>query len=186
MRRTVTSPEIHVIGMGNILYRDEGIGVYTAHYLRRAYRFSPAVEIADGAAIGFGLNDYFQPSGPRMRLLVLDAMLADGPPGAIYRLPGDRLLDLGPAMRPTAHEVDPIQLLKMATALGHPPEVVLLGIVPADASGMEVSLTARMRAAFPAFADAAIAELSAWGVRAERVSEVALDDVIGGLVTCQR
>jgi hydrogenase maturation protease len=182
----VNGPDLHVIGMGNILYRDEGIGVYAAHYLRQAYRFTPAVQIADGAAMGFGLMDYFQPSGPAPRLLILDALLADDQPGAIYRLSGDQLLDLGPAMRPTAHEVDPIQLLKLSTALGQPPEMVLLGIVPADTAAMAIGLTPQLRIAFSSFANEAIAVLRAWGVRAEPARDFSLDDVIGGLVTCQR
>lgn len=182
----MTSPDVHVVGMGNILYRDEGIGVYAARSLQQAYRFTPAVEVADGAALGFGLMDYFQVSGPLLRLLVLDALLADDQAGAIYRLSGDQLLDLGPALRPTAHEVDPLALLKLATAFGQPPEMVLLGIVPADAAGLGLGLTRELGAAFCRFVDAAVAELGRWGVQAERVRAISLDDVIGGLVTCQR
>lgn len=172
--------------MGNILFRDEGVGVYAAHYLRAAYRLTPAVEIADGATMGFGLMDYFQPSGPPARLLVLDALLADARPGAIYRLSGDQLTGLGPDMRPTAHEVDPIQLLKLATALGRPPDMTLLGIVPADATELAVGLTPELGAAFPRYVQAAIAELGACGVHAELVRHLSLDDVIGSLVTCLR
>ena len=77
--------------MGNILFRDEGVGVYAAHCLRAAYRFTPAIEIADGAMMGFGLMNYFQLKGPPARhLLIPDALLADGRPGAIYRLSGDQ------------------------------------------------------------------------------------------------
>jgi hydrogenase maturation protease len=182
----VTASETHVVGMGNILYRDEGVGVYAAHYLRRAYRFSPEVEVADGAAMGFGLMDYFQSAEPRPKLLILDALLADDRPGAIYRLSGDRLCDLGPAMRPTAHEVDPIQLLRLATALGQPPEMVLFGIVPADTTELGLGLTDELASAFPRFVDQVVAELRSSGIRAEQVSAPSLDDVIGGLVTCPR
>lgn len=182
----MTSPDVHVVGVGNILFRDEGIGVYAAHYLRAAYRFTPAIEIADGATMGFGLMDYFQPAGTRQRLIILDALLADDQPGAIYRLGSEQLTGLGPAMRPTAHEVDPIQLLKLATALGYPPEMSLLGIVPADTKALAVGLTPDLGAAFPRFVAAVIAELRACGVCAQLVRPVSLDDVIGELLTCQR
>ncbi len=82
--------------------------------------------------------------------------------------------------------MDPIQLLKLATALGQPPEMILLGIVPADATELAVGLTPDLEAAFPHFVDAAIAELRAFGVQAERTRPVSLDEVIGGLVTCPR
>lgn len=182
----MTSPDIHVVGMGNILYHDEGIGVYAAHYLRMAYRFTPGIEIADGAALGFGLMDYFAPDGTPPRVLVLDAMLAQAEPGTIYRLPADQLLDLGPAMRPTAHEIDPVALLKLATAFGQAPELVLLGIVPENASDLEVGLTEVLRDALPSFAMAAIAQLGEWGVLAEPARAVSVDNVIEELVTCKR
>ena len=177
------SSDLHVIGMGNILYRDEGVGVYAAHYLQAAYRFTPAIGIADGATMGFGLMNYFQISGPPARLIILDALLARNQPGAIYRLTGEQLTGLGPAMRPTAHEVDAIQLLQLATALGSPPEMTLLGIVPADTSELAIGLTPELSAAFPQYIEAALAEMRARGIRAQRSRSLSLNDVIGELVT---
>lgn len=169
--------------MGNILYRDEGIGVFAARYLQAAYRFSPEIEVVDGATLGFGVIDYFE-SGSR--LLVLDALLTEAPAGTIYRLPQEQLLDLSPAMRPTAHEVDPVQQLKLATALGNAPQMVLLGIVPADASEFAVGLSPELEAAFPRFVEAALSELRASGVEAEHIQPVSLADVIESLVTNAR
>ena len=171
--------DVAVLGMGNILYRDEGIGVYAVHHLRTAYRFEPAIELVDGAMLGFALTDHFR-SGAR--LVVLDALLADSRPGSVYRLPAEELLRLGPDTQPMAHEVDPVQQLKFATALGDPLELTLLGIVPADTSGFEVALTPQLRAAFPAFIGAALAELRRYGVHAEPVRSVSVDEVVAGLV----
>ncbi len=171
--------DVVVLGMGNILYRDEGIGVYAVHHLRAAYRFRPAIELVDGAMLGFALTDYFRAGA---RLLVLDALLADDQPGTVYRLPAAELLRLGPGTQPMAHEVDPVQQLKLATALGDPLELALIGIVPADTSGFEVGLTPQLRAAFPAFIEAVLAELRQRGIHAEPVRSVSLDEVVGGLV----
>jgi hydrogenase maturation protease len=169
-----------VVGVGNILYRDEGVGVYAARYLEQAYEFTPAIDVADGAALGFGLMDFFEDSST---VIVLDALLADAAPGTIYRLPTERLLDLGADVTPTAHEVDPIQGLKRARALGGRSEMVLLGIVPKDASELAVGLTPALAETFPLFVEAALAELHGLGVRAERVRPLSLDDVVEGLVT---
>jgi len=171
---------ITVVGVGNILYRDEGVGVYAARYLQRAYRFAPEIELADGAALGFSLMDFFEDAST---VIVLDALLADAAPGTVYRLPTERLLDLGDAVIPTAHEVDPILLLKRAHAFGQRPEMVLLGIVPEDASRMEVGLTPAIVAAFPRFIRAVLDELGARGVQAERLTDLSLDAVIEGLVS---
>ena len=173
------TPTISVVGVGNILYRDEGVGVYAARYLQQAYGFAPDIEVADGAALGFSVMDFFEESAT---VIVLDALLADADPGAVYRLPTERLLDLGPDVSPTAHEVDLIQVLKRARALGQSTEMVLLGIVPQDTSQMALGLTPRLAAAFPRFVEAALSEIRARGVRAERLRAMSLEDVVEGLV----
>jgi hydrogenase maturation protease len=174
------SERVHVVGMGNLLYRDEGVGVYAARHLQAAYRFSPEIDVVDGATLGFGLMELFE-SGAK--IIVLDALATDAASGTIYRLPREELLNLGPEVQPTAHEVEPLELLKLAEVLGEPPDMVLLGIVPADAQTMEVGLTPELETAFPAFVEAALSELRALGVKAEAVREMSVDDVIESLVT---
>lgn len=166
--------------MGNILYRDEGIGVYAARYLQAAYRFSPEIDVVDGATLGFGLMDLFE-SGAK--IIVLDALVTDAPAGTVYRLPRAELLNLGPSMQPTAHEVEPLELLKLAQVLGEPPDMVLMGIVPADAQTMEVGLTPQLAAAFRAYVDTVVTEIRAGGVEAELVRQMSVDDVVESLVT---
>lgn len=170
---------IAVAGVGNILYGDEGVGVYAAHYLRRAFGFEPEIEIADGAALGFSLLDLFQ---DRTTVIVLDALQADASPGTVFRLPTEMLLDLDPSMRPTAHEVDPIQALQLVRGLGRDTDLVLLGIVPHDASQMSLGLTEPLFAAFPRLIEAAISEIRGWGVHAERRSGITLEEVVAGMV----
>lgn len=166
--------------MGNILYQDEGIGVYAARYLQAAYRFSPEVDVVDGATLGFGLMELFE-SGAK--IIVLDALMTDAPAGTVYRLPRAELLKLGPSMQPTAHEVEPLELLKLAEVLGEPPDMVLMGIVPADAKTMAVGLTPALEAAFPAYVDAVLSEIRSGGVQAELVRGLSVADVIESLVT---
>jgi hydrogenase maturation protease len=166
--------------MGNMLYCDEGIGVYAARCLQRCYRFSPEIEVFDGATLGFGLMDLFEKG---TKIIVLDALATDAPAGSMYRLSDDQLRDLGPSMQPTAHEVEPLELLKLAEVLGEPPDMVLLGIVPADAQTMAVGLTPELEAAFPAYVDLAVAELKRAGIHAEPIGDRALDGIVDSLVT---
>lgn len=177
----MNSADVTVVGMGNILFGDEGVGVYAAHYLRAAYRFSPQVEICDGAMLGFALTDVFQDGG---RVVVLDSLLTNARPGTVYRLPSDELLNLGPETRPTAHEVDPVNLLKQATGLGIAVDLTLIGIVPGDFSAWQIGLTPQVRAAFPVFIGAIVGELRRRGIEAEPVGKVPipLEEVIDGLV----
>jgi hydrogenase maturation protease len=174
------SERVHVVGMGNILYRDEGVGVYAARCLQTCYRFSPAVDIVDGATLGFGLMDLFEKGA---KIIVLDALVTEAPPGTMYRLSRRQLLELGPSMQPTAHEVEPLELLKLAEVLGEPPDMVLMGIVPADAQTMTVGLTPQLEAVFSAYVDAILAELHASGVEAELVRRLSLEELVESLVT---
>ena len=59
--------------------------------------------------------------------------------------------------------------------------MVLLGIVPADAQQMALGLTSVLAEAFPHFVDAAVREIRAQGVHAERVGSLSLDEVVEGL-----
>jgi hydrogenase maturation protease len=174
------TPGAVIIGMGNILYHDEGVGVYGARALETCFRFSPEVEIVDGASLGFGVISYFaQPTS----VIVLDAIAANAPTGTIFRLPADELCNLAADMRPTAHEVDPIQMLKMAPALGGEPDMVLIGIVPENTSELCVGLTPALAVQFERYVDAALAELRARGIEVDQVERVSIEKVIDSLAS---
>lgn len=178
---TVRAPV--VLGVGNILYGDEGVGVYAARALEHCYRFTPEVEIVDGATLGFAMIDLFHGPGT---LIVLDALATDAHPGSIFRLPAEELLRLGPEMQPTAHEVDPVTLLRLAPLFGEPPDMVLIGIVPFNASDLAIGLTPPLVAAFDEFVNVTLSELSAKGVRADQRAPLSLDDVVASLVAGTR
>ena len=75
--------EITVLGIGNIVLRDEGFGVRVAEYLRENYFFPDQVRILDGGTLGMELLRFV--AGTR-RLLILDAIRGDKAPGTVYRL----------------------------------------------------------------------------------------------------
>lgn len=171
-------PGVVVLGVGNILYGDEGAGVFAAHALQRSFRWTPEVEIVDGATLGFDMFDVFR----RARtVIVLDALATEAAPGSIFRLPAEQLLQLGPEFRPTAHEVDPIQLLRMAPLFGPPPDMVLFGVVPAS-TGLGVGLSPPLGRSFDRLLAAAVSELASRGVTGEQVGPVDLDGVISSVV----
>lgn len=168
-----------VLGVGNILYGDEGVGVLAARALDRSFRFVPEVEIVDGATLGFDMIDVFCRA---TTLIVLDALATGAPAGSIFRLPADRLRGLGPEIQPTAHEVDPLHLLRLAPLFGEAPEVVLIGIVPSSTSEVTVGLSPRLAAAFPSFVGAVLTELEDLGVRADALAPLSLDEAVTSLV----
>lgn len=176
--RSPGCPTTVVLGVGNILYGDEGIGAYAAHALARCFRFAPEVEVVDGATLGFDMIDLFTGSSS---MIVLDALAADAEPGSIFRLPADKLRQLGPEFRPTAHEVDPLHILRMAPLFCDPPELVLIGIVPST-TNIAVGLGPTLEAAFGDFVETVVSELTTNGIRVTQIAPVVLDEVVGGLV----
>ena len=136
--------EILVLGVGNILFTDEGIGVNTVSKLEEIYTFSDNVTLMDGGTLGSKLID------PIMScdfLIVVDAVLGGKEPGTIYRLTGD---DMRKSMgfKNSLHDTDLVDTLLTCDLMGKRPETVVVGIEPVDFetlnTGVSPQLAARM------------------------------------------
>lgn len=152
-----------VVGLGNVLCGDDGLGVAAAFDLGRRYRVPAAVQILDGGTLGLALmSELF--AAPAA--ILLDAVAADAPPGTLVRLVGD---DVTSAVRArlSVHQVGVADLLDgLRLAGGEPRRLVLLGVVPERVTlGLERS--AAVAAAMPALVTVAAAELRALGHRLE-------------------
>jgi hydrogenase maturation protease len=143
-----------VLGIGNILLRDEGVGVRVVEALRdRA--LPEGVELLDGGTAGADLIDAL---ADRRKVVVIDAMDLGAEPGAVARLGGDGLAP-DPGAPLSLHQVGLVEALWMARQLGcAPAEVVVLGVQPADLSpGLE--LTEAVARAVPRLAELVLDEL---------------------------
>lgn len=131
---------ILVLGIGNTLLRDEGVGVRVIESLTTRYALPDEVEVLDGGTAGMDLLDAI--SG-RDVLIVCDAVKADAPPGTVVRITGD---DVPACFRNklSPHQVGLSDVLATLKLLGElPPVVSIVGIVPEDLSlGTDLSLTA--------------------------------------------
>lgn len=128
--------KILVLGIGNILLRDEGVGVRIIEYLQQQ-DIPNDVELLDGGTAGADLLEHIC---GREKVIVIDAMQADYPPATLVRLTPQ---DLVPADEPelSLHSLDLPQALAMAQLLGCPAkEVVILAIQPEKVEcGMELT-----------------------------------------------
>lgn len=149
-----------VLGLGNILLRDEGIGVRVVESLHRHFEFPPEVTVLDGGTLGLDLL-------PRLagvaRLLLVDAVKLGRMPGEMVRLEGDEvpaLLDV----KVSPHQVGVQDLLAAARLLGaEPPHVVLWGMEP-ERLDPGVGCSPRVCAALPGLEARVLGELEGWGV----------------------
>ncbi len=156
--------KILVLGVGNLLLSDEGIGVRTIEMLQRDYVFPDNVTLMEGGTLGMVLMDAMMEHD---MLIVLDAVLGGEAPGTIYRLTGEGLRkSLG--FRDSTHQLDLLDTLIYCDMAGHKPEALVLGMQPADYHTLNPELTPQIQAALPNLAQALFQELKALGVHVEK------------------
>lgn len=161
------APSIVVLGVGNILMRDDGIGVWVTRYLMERYRFPSRVGVIEGGVAGLHLLSYMDHADD---LLIIDAMREKGNPGSIYWRewnPPSKEFSGGRTITMSAHEFSIRDLLSMAHFLGKVPRVRILGVEPAETDRMEIGLTPSLRAAFPEVVKTVLEELGEMGVAFE-------------------
>lgn len=137
MDQHTNGKRILVLGVGNILYTDEGVGVRAVEKLEAEYDFSDNVELMDGGTLGSKL---IHPITQSDYLIVIDAVLGGDEPGSIYRLTGDDLRK-SLAFNNSLHDTDLVDTLIICEMIGHRPEAVIIGIEPKDFSTMSVELS---------------------------------------------
>ena len=168
-----------VIGVGNMLFKDEGIGIYASVYIRQNYEFDDeTLEIIDGGTLGFKLMTYFQEYD---NVIILDTVSIEDEVGGIYRLPSDVLLGLG-NYRKTAHEVEIVEMLEIVSVLDSHAKVTIIGIIPADIESVGIGLTEQMENRFEEFILNGIKEIESLGIKATKVNNISIEDVVKSMI----
>lgn len=150
---------ILVLGVGNILYTDEGVGVRCVEKLQGEYDFSANVTLVDGGTLGMRLMDYLLNCDTA---IVLDAVLGGCEPGTIYRCTGDDLRK-SIAFKDSMHQTDLVDSLIYCDLLGNRPEAVVIGIEPQDYQTMAVEISGLLAGRLDEMARFALKEVEAAG-----------------------
>jgi len=134
---------VAVLGVGNLLLKDEGIGIHVAHAMQGMPAPSNVeLEVIDGGT----LPDAPLSCGEVDKLIVVDAVQAGGEPGAIYRFNSQ---DIKPDNRvlTSLHQVSLLENLWLMDKFDQKPkDVVIIGVEPEDMSwGLELSAKLRQR-----------------------------------------
>jgi len=154
------TPRITILGVGNILLKDEGVGVRVVEYLARRYDFPENVQIVDGGVLGVRLLGVI---GNTDFLIVVDAVCNRSAPGTLYRLADDQVPRRVLAKQ-SMHQLDLPEVLALCTAIDQNPQVVVVGVEPQDITTMDVELTSTIAARVPDLAAMVLAELDALAV----------------------
>jgi hydrogenase maturation protease len=165
--RTCAGPRVLVLGIGNLVMSDDGVGVKVVQQLQREYCFSESVEILDGGTLGLDLLPKLEGID---HLIVVDAVETGGKPGTCVRLAGEEL-PIALETKVSAHQMGLKDLLSVAQLLGHSPgEMVLIGVQPGSIE-MDTELTPEVAAVLQVIVDNVLNELIKIGVTCTR-SEV--------------
>lgn len=152
--RAGKSAHILVLGIGNILRKDDGVGISVIDGLREKH-LPKNVALLDGGTAGIDLLTYLEDLD---RLIIVDAIYADGKPGDIRVLAGEELRDRDIFL--SGHYGRLSDILDMVGALWKRPETVIIGIVPADCESYEMGLSPEVANAVPRVTDLVLAMLA--------------------------
>ncbi len=156
---------IVILGVGNLLLSDEGVGVRAIERFAREYRVPPGVEVIDGGTAGMEL---LEDLAHATHLIIVDAVRSKKPPATIVRITGDDV----PVFFKTKLSPHQIGLSDVLATLAlnaeQPGGITVFGVEPLSlATGM--ALTPPVEALLPALTSHLVAELGLLGVTAERI-----------------
>ncbi|MCB9948738.1 MAG: HyaD/HybD family hydrogenase maturation endopeptidase [Rhodospirillaceae bacterium] len=154
------APDILVLGIGNVLLRDEGIGVHAVARLTERFDLPTTVAVVDGGTTGLDLLDLMAHRG---HVIIVDAVAHDGAPGTVVRLTDGEI----PAflrMKLSPHQLGLADLLAVLRLTDEQPHgLTLLGLQPEDME-LGLELSPRLASRIDTLVDAVAAELTALGV----------------------
>lgn len=161
---TGSSPNILILGIGNLLWADEGFGVRCVELLNERYRFPDGVRLMDGGTQGIYLVQHVQQADC---LIVFDAVDYGLAPGTLKVVRDDEVPRFMGAKRMSLHQTGFQDVLALAAFTGaYPRELLLVGVQPAELEDFGGSLREPVRAQLEPALAIALAFLAERGVLA--------------------
>ncbi len=161
-----TKADTLVLGIGNILWADEGFGIRAVEALNAEFRFSPDVCVMDGGTQGLFLLPWVRNAS---RLLILDAIDYGLTPGEIRVIRDDDVPQYLGAKKMSMHQTGFQEVLMSAQMLGEfPTQLALIGVQPDELDDYGGSLRPCVKARIPEAVGYAIDILHEWGIETEK------------------
>jgi hydrogenase maturation protease len=125
-----------VLGVGNLLLSDEGVGVHVAKKLMET-ELPPGVQVVEGGTDGFRLMNVVTEAD---RLIIVDAVKGGEAPGSIYRFDIKDAPTYPDAYKTSVHQIGILEVVHLSELVGKTPETVIIGVEPRSLDmGMELS-----------------------------------------------
>jgi hydrogenase maturation protease len=153
-----------VLGIGNLLWADEGFGVRVVEHLQQGYEFPPEVTLLDGGTQGLGLIPYVQEAEV---LAIADAVDFGEAPGTLLEARDGEVPRYLSAGKLSLHQVSFQEVLSLCELLGQGPRrLLLVGVQPVDLKDYGGSLTPKVKAQLEPAAGRILAFLASLGLPA--------------------
>lgn len=156
-------PRVLILGIGNVLWADEGFGVRAVEEMARRYRFPDHVRLLDGGTQGLYLVDQVRSADV---LVVFDAVDYGLAPGTMKRVEGAEVPRFMGAKKMSLHQTGFQEVLAVADLLGDYPEhLLLIGVQPVELEDYGGSLRPEVKTCIQPAIDLALEYLADLGVR---------------------
>ncbi len=168
--------KVLVLGIGNVLFGDEGVGVHFTNYMKLNYKLrgENSLEFVDGGTLAMSLTPIIAEFD---KVLVIDCIDADNAEvGGVYYF---NYLDMPNRIswHGSAHEVETLQTLNSMEILGDLPDTQILGVVPKRIEPMTFELSSEILSAVPIMEKTTLKFLETFGFKGEKISNFSLQDI---------
>ena len=150
----MASQNILILGLGNILLGDEGVGVRVIEQLL-SRPLPDEIEVIDGGTAGYELINFFE---GKEKVIIVDAVKTNDTPGSVYKL-DLALVQEDETVQLSLHQIGLKNVFKMASLMDLNPEVTLVGIVPKDYQDYNIGLSDEVEKAIPLAIETVLKEI---------------------------
>jgi hydrogenase maturation protease len=156
---TNPAQRILVLGVGNVLLTDEGVGVRVLKELQARYDFATNVSLVDGGVLGLSLMGTMMEAD---QVIVIDAVRGGDEPGTIYRFDWDHKPE-HIQYKDSLHQIDLMETMGALPLVCDPPKVTVVGVEYEDIDHWGLTLTPKVERAVEPLISLVLTELEALG-----------------------
>lgn len=150
----ISPRKIIILGVGNLLLSDEGIGVHVANELSKM-DLPPEVSVVEGGTDGFRLLNIITEAD---RLIVIDAVRGGEEPGSIYRFDINEIKNVPTGFKTSVHQVGILEVINLSELIGKTPHATVIGVEPKSLE-MSMELSPEVKAKVPRVIELVMNEL---------------------------
>ena len=161
----MTYEKIALIGIGNIMFHDEGLGAYLVKYIEENYDVHPKLTIVEGGTLGFTLMTYYQEYD---KVIIVGTGSKVGPVGTISSENAEQVMANESATRKTANEVEITMMIEICSFHEEMGEVQLITMVPHDIIDVKNAMTPEALVCMPKLVEVTLDELKNSGIMLTR------------------